>query len=131
MFLIELHSPLEKQDLLKLKRVLSKQLNMKKSEAWDFAAAVHDVGLRGWESSSGKRVRFDLSNLDEESKSLVMRFVLTWYKKIVEEAETKADLARELSYLKDFIKDLKWCKFPAAELDSLNLFKAKAPKEPV
>jgi len=51
--------------------------------------------------------------------------VLTWFKKIHEEYGEPEDVAHELMYLKDFIKDLKQCKFPVVELDALKLFKKK------
>ena len=74
-----------------------------------------------WATSMSKDARLDLSGADEELKSLIMRFTLTWYKKIVTDDTYDFSYQRknDLNELKTWIRDLKFSKFPAVEIDAL------------
>jgi len=121
MKLSELHSPPEKQDLQKLKAYLLKPLKLKKLEMHHFDEAQHDAKhVLSWATSMTKGARLDLSNVDAELESLIMRFTLAWYKFIVEHAEgSKKRFQDDLYSIKIWIRDLKYSKFPAAEIDVL------------
>jgi|SRR5271157_218452 len=122
MKLFELHEPPEKRDLQKLKAYLSKPLRLKKPDSYSFEEAQHMAShVLKWATSMSKDARLDLSGADEELKSLIMRFTLTWYKKIVTDDTYDFSYQRknDLNELKTWIRDLKFSKFPAVEIDAL------------
>src|SRR5579859_2941187 len=121
MKLFEIHSPPEKQDLQKLRSVLSKPLSLKKSDTNDFySATLYANRVMHWATSMSGTARLDLSTIGDDLQSLIMRFTLTWFKKIVEEHEgSKKNLQNDLLDIKKWIRDLKFSKFPTAEIDVL------------